>query len=164
MTEKRDSSNTVLQKMTYDAEDRLVAVGKTSFVYDFTGRVVKAVRSDGSTTLYPTTSYEVDKFASGETHWHSYLEHRGRRAVYTKEKDAEGKEKYIIRYFHTDHLGSTIAVTDPDGKVVTTYEYDPFGQVTVKGSDVSRYKYSGKEIFEGLYYFGARFYDPEVRK
>jgi len=67
-----------------------------------------------------------------------------------------------VYYYHTDHLGSVIAVSGNGGSIDTTYSYDAFGKATVQGPDVSRYKYSDKEMFEDLYYFGARFYDPDV--
>ena len=66
-------------------------------------------------------------------------------------------------YYHGDHLGSVIAVSDENGEILMTYSYDDYGAITGKtGSYDSRYKYNGKEMFEGLYYFGARFYDPVV--
>lgn len=55
-----------------------------------------------------------------------------------------------------------IAASDVNGAVVTQYTYDAFGKATADGPDVARYKFSGKERFSDLYYFGARFYDPDV--
>jgi RHS repeat-associated protein len=73
-------------------------------------------------------------------------------------------------YYHPDHLGSTSWVTDQNGKVHEHVEYFPYGEVWrepksdrdgagVKGQ---RFLFSGKELDEetGLYYFGARYYDP----
>jgi RHS repeat-associated protein len=68
-------------------------------------------------------------------------------------------------YLHQDLLGSTVLVTDPAGSVVTSVSYLPYGQVDgprSSGPDIFRAKYSGNEWDEslGLYYFGARYYDP----
>ncbi len=73
-------------------------------------------------------------------------------------------------YYHSDHLGSTSWVTDQNGRVHEHVEYFPYGQVWrdvrqdadgpgVKGQ---RFLFTGKELDEetGLYYFGARYYDP----
>ena len=65
-------------------------------------------------------------------------------------------------YYLTDHLGSTIALTDDGGNVVEGIGYDSFGNST--GSQLTRYTYTGREFDSdtGLYYYRARFYDPQV--
>ncbi|KAF9061866.1 hypothetical protein BDP27DRAFT_1428507 [Rhodocollybia butyracea] len=50
-----------------------------------------------------------------------------------------------VRYFHSDHLGSTIAVSDSGGNIMTQYKYDSFGKVTIEGPDIARYKFLGGE-------------------
>jgi len=61
-------------------------------------------------------------------------------------------------YYHSDHLGSTSAVTDSDGEVVEEQVNLPFGQL-LTGEE--KYGFTGKEHDEtGLQYFGARYYDP----
>lgn len=162
ITQKKDSSDNPLCSMQYDSEERLVGVDGISFTYDFSGRLVKAKREDGSITLYPSNSFEVDISLSGLIKYSSYLTCHGRRAVLVTHQPSTPEATSSINFFHADHLGSTIAVSDVDGNITTTYEYDAFGNATNRGVDSSRYKYSGKEMFSGLYYFGARFYDPEV--
>lgn len=162
ITQKKDSSGNPLCSMQYDSEERLVGVNGISFTYDFSGRLVKAKREDGSTTFYPSNSFEIDISPEGFKSYSSYLVCHGRRAVLFTLLPDTPEETTSINYFHCDHLGSTIAVSDVDGRITTTYEYDVFGNVTCQGVDSSRYKYSGKEMFSGLYYFGARFFDPEV--
>ena len=63
-------------------------------------------------------------------------------------------------YYHPDHLGSTTVVTNQTGDVVEETLYEPYGEV-LSGGD-SRYLYTGKELDDqsGLYYLGARYYDP----
>ncbi|MDH4275927.1 MAG: hypothetical protein OEW08_12900, partial [Gammaproteobacteria bacterium] len=72
-----------------------------------------------------------------------------------------------VYYYHPDHLGSTGAVTDEDGKLHEQVEYFPFGETWVQngGNDkVSPYLFTSKELDSetGLYYFGARYYDPRT--
>jgi RHS repeat-associated protein len=65
-------------------------------------------------------------------------------------------------FYHTDHLGSTRLITDENGDVLTTVEYNPFGEDTITGEKES-FSYTGKEKdSSGLYYYGARYYDPEI--
>jgi RHS repeat-associated protein len=68
-------------------------------------------------------------------------------------------------YFHGDHLGSTRAITNGAGAAVWTGSYEPFGRLSSEtGTRVSPYLFTGKELDgeTGLYYFGARYYDPST--
>lgn len=72
-----------------------------------------------------------------------------------------------VYYLHQDHLGSTLVVTDDTGSEVSRVQYEPYGEIYQAGSsgtDHFRPKFTGKELDEGigLYYFGARYYDPST--
>jgi RHS repeat-associated protein len=72
-----------------------------------------------------------------------------------------------IFFYHPDHIGSTNYVTDLNGKLFEHLEYFPFGEAWVEeNSNQQRtpYLFSAKELDEetGLYYFGARYYDPRT--
>jgi RHS repeat-associated protein len=73
-----------------------------------------------------------------------------------------------FRYFyHSDHLGSTSYVTDASGEVYQHVEYFAFGETFVEehsNTDRTPYLFNGKELDEetGLYYYGARYYDPKT--
>jgi RHS repeat-associated protein len=73
-----------------------------------------------------------------------------------------------FRYFyHPDHLGSTSYVTDASGEVFQHLEYFAFGETFVEehsNTDRTPYLFNAKEFDEetGLYYFGARYYDPKT--
>jgi RHS repeat-associated protein len=73
-----------------------------------------------------------------------------------------------IFYYHVgDHLGSSNLVTDRNGALVQHREYWAFGQQRVRSESAQDYvfnRYTG-QIFDdetGLYYYGARYYDPEL--
>jgi len=70
-------------------------------------------------------------------------------------------------YYHSDHLGSTSLITDLDGDIVQHVEYVPFGEVFIEERNNkwnTPYLFNAKELDEetGLYYYGARYYDPRV--
>jgi RHS repeat-associated protein len=67
-----------------------------------------------------------------------------------------------VSYYLTDHLGSTVALTDSIGNVVEQLVYDSFGNNA--GSARARYGYSGRERDPntGLLHYRARFYDPQL--
>ena len=74
------------------------------------------------------------------------------------------KDQY---YYHPDHLGSSSYVTDLDGEIFQHLKYFPFGETWVEEhSNTQRtpYLFTSKELDEetGLYYFGARYYDPRT--
>ena len=102
------------------------------------------------------------------------------------------KNGTTVRYFLTDHLGSTVALADASGAIVSSTSYDSFGNAIPKqtvgsaasstgkaasgaGSAASStgnaapniatsYRYTGREYDAdtGLYYYRNRWYDPEI--
>lgn len=71
-----------------------------------------------------------------------------------------------IYFYHPDHLGSSIMVTDVNGSLVESTEFYPYGRPRYEERDAfdSAYKYTGKELDKesGLMYYGARYYEPVV--
>jgi len=57
--------------------------------------------------------------------------------------------------------------TDESGNVVTQYNYSPFGQTEVIGTDINQpFRFTGREYDPetGLYFYRARYYSPEMRR
>lgn len=74
----------------------------------------------------------------------------------------ESEEKY---FYHTDYLGSVIAVSNISGDIVWQSEYSPFGEQTgTIGILSDQGKFTGKDLDydTGLYYFNARWYDSDL--
>ncbi len=73
----------------------------------------------------------------------------------------------FLYIYHPDHVGSTSYVTNMDGELYEHVQYFPSGEPWVdQRSNTERlpHLFSGKELDQetGLYYFGARYYDPRV--
>ena len=88
------------------------------------------------------------------------------RAVAKSFKDPDNYEKMQF-YYHPDHLGSSSYITNLEGEVVQHIEYVPFGEVFIEERNNiwnTPYLFNAKEFDEetGLYYYGARYYDPRV--
>lgn len=69
-------------------------------------------------------------------------------------------------YYHPDHLGSSSYISNLDGEVVQHIEYVPFGEVFLEEKNAkwnTPYLFTSKELDRetGLYYYGARYYDPK---
>jgi len=72
-------------------------------------------------------------------------------------------------YYHRDHQGSIIALTDSSGAVVESFTYDNhYGSIvnhTVTTQTDNPYGYTGRELdTEELYYYRARYYDPTLQR
>jgi RHS repeat-associated protein len=72
-------------------------------------------------------------------------------------------------YYFSDAQGNVKELFYPAGPVAANYEYDPYGNLLVKSgplADANRYRFSSKEWNDnaGLYYYGFRFYDPNLQR
>jgi RHS repeat-associated protein len=72
-------------------------------------------------------------------------------------------------FYHSDGNGNVTALLNPAGGLVAQYAYDPYGQLLLaRGplADKNTYRFSSKEWHHhaGLYYFGYRFYDPNLQR
>jgi len=109
------------------------------------------------------------------------FEHDGNQIPqFAYENFSEGKITYDpvtgedVQYYIKDHLGSTRCVKNNDGQIIEAYNYRAYGSVIdlIQGPNSVREKFTGKEFDQeggvnggsGIdsYYFGARYYDPEV--
>lgn len=76
-------------------------------------------------------------------------------------------EEKNLYFYHPDHLGSSSYITDKDGRIVQHTEYIAFGETLFEEHLVNPkmpYLFNGKELDSetGLYYYGARYYDPKT--
>jgi RHS repeat-associated protein len=144
---------------TYNHANRLTKVEKNSatleeYIYDGDGKRIQVTDDSkpttyiysGLTVLYEETMNSAATYIYGPT---------GRLA-----KRTTINEETNIFYYHTDHLGSTRLVTDSSKNIVSSVTYHPFGESSTKEGDED-YLFTGKEQdSNGLYYYGARYYDP----
>jgi RHS repeat-associated protein len=66
-----------------------------------------------------------------------------------------------------DNNGNVTEYVDASGAVRARYEYSPFGKITAQSGDLAdmfRFRFSTKyyDIETGLYYYGYRYYSPEL--
>jgi RHS repeat-associated protein len=68
-------------------------------------------------------------------------------------------------FYLSDAIGSTVALTDQDGAVATTYAYEPFG-ATADSTSSNPFQFTAreKEPVGGLYYYRARYYHPRLQR
>lgn len=71
--------------------------------------------------------------------------------------------------YHADGNGNITCLIQTNGTVAARYSYDPFGRLlTLNGAlaDANVYRFSSKEWHAnaGLYYYGYRFYSPDLQR
>lgn len=76
---------------------------------------------------------------------------------------AAGLAQTVIKYVHTDALGSVVLMTDQNRNVIERREYEPYGEQltpTVQGGP----GYTGhvQDAATGLTYMQQRYYDPAI--
>jgi len=125
---------------------------QSQFIYDGDGGRVKVI-TPVLTTTYIGSLFEKD--SSGKTTKHIYF---GPNKICSKE--STGNAYYI----HPDHLGSSNITTNQIGTQVSLTEFTPYGSTSKQtGAYDPKYKFTGKELdATGLYFYGARYYDPEI--
>ncbi len=136
----------------------------TSMDYDYTGARVK---KDGplGVTIYPFPGYEVDPNGTKIKFFKS-----GNETLASKQWKTTGEK---IKYFyHNDHLGGVKIITDDvgahNGARQQINEYDPWGKVSrnegINAEAERRFTGQILDAESGLYYYGARYYDPELAR
>jgi RHS repeat-associated protein len=87
--------------------------------------------------------------------------------VETRTAGADAAPPQLVRYQHTNHLGSSVLELDDQSAIISYEEYFPFGstsyQAVASQTDLpKRYRYTGKErdTENDLYYQGTRYCAP----
>ena len=157
------SSNTDIWSYAYNTKNQLVQVEKdqelrAEYNYDWNDRRIKKTEWIEDLQEYHTKIYVYD----GLRVLYGKNLNTGQEATYMYGSSGRIAKKVsgLIDYYHTDHLGSTRLVTDEQGNVVSEVQYKAFGKTDEEEED---YLFTGKERdSSGLYYYGARYYDPEI--
>ncbi|OGQ06140.1 MAG: hypothetical protein A3F82_04675 [Deltaproteobacteria bacterium RIFCSPLOWO2_12_FULL_44_12] len=78
-----------------------------------------------------------------------------------------------LYYYHTDALGSVVALTDADGAIAESYKYGAYGEVEIQDASGALledsaagnpFLYTGQmyDAETGFYYYKARYYHPTL--
>lgn len=152
-----------------------------TFTYDFENRLTS--QSTGANTvqhIYDGQDNRIARIENGQETRYVLDRKRNMRHILC-EMDASGEiTAYYIhgpqilarmsadgsqRYYHTNHVGSVVALTDETGAITDRYVYTPFGVPTSReGTTPNPLTYVGgfgvTTEADSLYYMRARFYDP----
>jgi len=156
----------------YDYDNRPIRIitedgTETVMSYDYEGqRITKAVMPVGGTTdfktLYVGTIFEENYI---ENNYANPASTGTTKYIYAGSQRVAMLSSGDTNYFLPDHLGSTDKITDNSGTVVRTTTYSPFGATySSVGTKDDEHKYTGQVSDDntGLYYYNARYYDPQL--
>ncbi|MFZ2444934.1 MAG: toxin TcdB middle/N-terminal domain-containing protein [Syntrophobacteraceae bacterium] len=147
------------QEIHYDYDNRVSSISRggatTSYVYNYAGARVKKI-TPTDITIYVGNLFEK---TNGIATRHIFA---GGRRIASRITSGNNEGTY---YHHPDHLGSLSLVIKPDTTSAQTATYYPFGEIhTETNPDLFHNKFTGQEQDpeSGLYYYGARYYDPAL--
>ena len=152
----------------YNYNNRLVSVdnGTTaSYKYDALNRRIQKTVGSTTTNYYYCGEQAVEERNSANAVTATYV---FGKAVDDVLQMKRGDNTY---YYHKNHLGSVVALTNASGALVERYEYDPYGQPTIYDAtdNVLSQSAVGNSILftgrdydaeTGKYYFRARTLHP----
>lgn len=159
------ATGAVTRIFTWDAGNHLIKVAENGvtlaeFTYDYAGnRVTKKVTSlSGITT---TTFYISDLYECVTTTCTKYYFANSQRVA---SKPVGSND---ANFYFGDHLGSTNVVANAAFTETQGLLYYPYGQTrqnSIAPSSGFDYKFTDQELDDetGLYYYGARYYDPAL--
>jgi RHS repeat-associated protein len=173
------------EALTYDANGNRTSDGKYTYTWNAIDQLT-AVTKKGESTPFATYKYDddnrrIEKVVNGNVTRYFYdgdsinplYETDGNGNVLRQYVYSSGNLRLAMKtqgqtfYYHYNSHGDVVAMTDQQGKVVASYEYDAWGNVlkseaTGPAAD-NPFGYAGymydKEI--GMYYLIARYYQPK---
>jgi RHS repeat-associated protein len=147
---------------SWDFENRFGSVtlpgtgGTLTFKYDpFGRRIYKSSSSAASIYAYDGVNLIEETNASGAV-----------VARYTQGSTIDEPLAMLrsatTSYYHADGLGSVTSLSSSAGSLAQTYGYDSYGKQT-SSSLTNPFQYTARELDSetGLYYYRARYYDPQ---
>ncbi len=166
LTETLDS---VVTEYFYDAKNKMTSVDKggvvTGYAYDANG--IRTSKIEGGVT----TQFVVDlnrDYAQVLEEVVGDIETAPASVTYSYGLDLLSQDDGSdFRFFMYDGLGSTRALSDVDGIITDTYDYEAFGELdeaSRTGTTDNSYLYAGEQLDEetGNYYLRARYLDPSI--
>ena len=147
----------------YDFNNKLISVDQTvgTYKYDALGRRI----AKNNTLFYYVGDQMVEEVTDGATTSYLYGNNIDEALQMKKEEDTY--------YYHVNHLGSTIAISNSEGGIVERIDYSGFGVPTITDAEGNiialslignRILYTGREYdYESMaYYYRARSMHPSI--
>ena len=154
--------NGAQMSFVYDSANRLISAGQNSYTYNVEDVRVRNLCGESETTYAYNTNGRLSQLLVKTTD--------GVITKYVYGIGLIGEETSgSFKTYHFDYRGSTAAITDINGNVTDTFEYDTYGNLVSRtGTSVVIFLYNGRDGVvtdsNGLIYMRARYYSPELRR
>ncbi|VVN88651.1 putative deoxyribonuclease RhsB [Pseudomonas fluorescens] len=167
--EWRGTAGTRVTEYRYDCRHRLIGVSLpdgrcVSYRYDAFGRRIgKTVDGHSTEFLWQGQQLIAER---GRHHYRRYLYEPGSLRPLAL-LDGEGPLKACLFYYHLDHLGTPLELTNYNGEIVWSAKYQAYGQLASLGSEPQvdnplRFQGQYFDAETGLHYNRHRYYDPHI--
>jgi RHS repeat-associated protein len=162
------------KNFTYDANGNMTSVTEsgitTTYAYDYNNRLVSVSGNESATYTYDYAGNRFKKVENGSATYYFNQFYEVEDGTVIKYYYADGQlvaqnKSGNLTFYHLDHIGNPNKLTDVNGLVIRNLGYMPYGTeaFSTGSGEAPKYKFTGKEEDStGLYYFGARYYDPEL--
>ena len=147
---------------SYDKNNRLIGTNANAYTYNAENVRIRNLCGDSDTTYVYNTNAKLSSMLMKTTD--------GVVTKYVYGRGLIGEETNgVFKTYHFDYRGSTVAITDINGDVTDTFEYDTYGKVINRAgnSDVILLHNGRVGVVtdsNGLVYMRARYYSPELRR
>ena len=154
------------QSYTYDAENRLRTANSagTSINYDYDplGRRVSKLVGTTTTQYLLDGDEEIAELDGSGNVLRRYIcgPATDDRILMLDVQNGNAKT-----YYHVNHQGSVIAMTDASGNLQQQLSYDEYGNLSAGSTTTGQqFRYTGRRYDPetGLYYYRARYYSPQL--
>lgn len=178
------------QNMTpqYDDNGNMTSDGTHTYQYNYNNRLISVDNGQTATYKYDALNRRIQKTVVSIVSTTNYY-YSSNQAIEERNATNEVLATYIFGisvddvlqmqrsgntyYYHKNHLGSVVALTDGNGNLVERYEYDPYGQplfFDANGNAISQSVVGNAILFTGrdydaetsLYYYRARTMHPSL--
>ena len=173
----------------YDDNGNLTQDDQHTYAYDFDNHLVSVDNGNTATYTYDALGRRISKSIMLPTPTTIRYYYAGNQIVEERDVNDNVTATYLYGigiddilqmrrngqdyWYHKNHLGSVVALTNEQGSVVERYEYDPYGKLTIYGANDNVlassavgniYYFTGREcdVETGLYHYRARALHPEL--
>lgn len=171
MLTKKDGSGAAIYTVTYNGKGRPVQIvagaNSNNYAYDANDYRIHKADSQGQKlyhlegehleATYNTSGQLLDKYLRG-----AVIDEVVNGYHYTQPGNMQAWKNYS---FHHDLLNSVTGLSDPAGGIEESTGFDAFGApLALNATTGNDLLYTGRELDRdtGLYYYRARYYDPEL--
>jgi RHS repeat-associated protein len=177
VTRIEKGDGTLIDSYAYDLNGNMTAGAGRTFTYDYDNRPTSIVFNDNAViSVYDAGGQRVKKTATvgfvnkittyiGDIY--ECTDGQCTKYVFGGSERVAKLDGNGAHFYHTDHLGSSTVITKDNAVNEQDIFYYPYGEIhTNSGTDVARHKFTGQEwdAETGLYYYGARYYDPKLAR